>query len=251
MPVYRLDNALRFPDPADADESGLLAVGGDLGPERLLLAYSLGIFPWYEEGQPILWHSPNPRMVLRPEELRLSRSLRKTLRSGRFDLVLDRAFPEVIRACAEIPRRGQRGTWITTDMIEAYEHLFERGYAHSAEAYVEGELVGGLYGVSLGSCFFGESMFSRHANASKAAFAALSLQLASWGFTLLDCQLPTPHLARFGAVEWGRERFLATLRTALAVPTRRGRWHFDAPPDARLGGGPSEGSSRSPDASNR
>ncbi|MBW2493225.1 MAG: leucyl/phenylalanyl-tRNA--protein transferase [Deltaproteobacteria bacterium] len=227
MPVYRLTNELIFPDPEDADPSGLLAVGGDLGAERLLLAYSMGIFPWYEDGLPILWHSPDPRMVLLPDQLRVSRSLRKAQRGCDLEIRLDSDFEAVIRACARAPRDGQDGTWITDAMIDAYLRLFELGCAHSAETWQGDELVGGLYGVSLGGCFFGESMFARSANASKVAFATLVEQLARWEFDLIDCQVHTEHLARFGATEWPRSRFLEVLEKSLAKQTRRGRWQLD------------------------
>jgi leucyl/phenylalanyl-tRNA--protein transferase len=226
--VYRLTGELSFPAPHKADPSGLLAVGGDLDTKRLLLAYSMGIFPWYEDGLPILWHSPDPRMALLPEELRVSRSLRKVLRDQPFEIRLDGAFEAVVRACARIPRGGQDGTWITEEMIGAYRQLFELGYAHSAEAWSDGELVGGLYGVSLGGCFFGESMFATSADASKAAFATLVAQLARWDFDLIDCQVHTDHLARFGATEWPRSRFLSALEKSLAKTTRRGCWQFDS-----------------------
>jgi len=216
VPIYRLTNELSFPAPDDAEPSGLLAVGGDLGTERLLLAYSMGIFPWYEDDLPILWHSPDPRMILLPGHLRVSRSLRKTLRDQSFEIRLDGDFEAVIRACARAPRDGQDGTWITDEMIDAYLRLFELGCAHSAEAWLDGELVGGLYGVSLGGCFFGESMFASRADASKVAFVALVEQLARWEFDLIDCQVHTDHLARFGATEWPRSR-----------KTRRGHWRFD------------------------
>jgi leucyl/phenylalanyl-tRNA--protein transferase len=227
VPVYRLTNELSFPVPEDAEPSGLLAVGGDLGAERLLLAYSMGIFPWYEDGLPILWHSPDPRMILLPGHLRVSRSLRKALRDQSFEIRLDGDFEAVIRACAHAPRDGQDGTWITEEMVDAYLRLFELGCAHSAEAWRGAELVGGLYGVSLGGCFFGESMFASCANASKVAFVALVEQLARWEFDLIDCQVHTDHLARFGATEWPRSRFLSALEESLAKQTRRGRWRFD------------------------
>jgi len=227
VPIYRLTRELRFPPPEEAEPSGLLAVGGDLGPDRLLLAYSMGIFPWYEDGLPILWHSPDPRMVLIPAELRVSRSLRKTMRDQPFEIRLDGAFDSVIRACADTPRSGQDGTWITDEMIEAYLQLFELGYAHCAEAWSGDALVGGLYGVSLGGSFFGESMFATRADASKVAFATLVAQLARWDFDLIDCQVHTEHLARLGATEWPRSRFLSRLRKSLAKPTRRGRWRLN------------------------
>jgi leucyl/phenylalanyl-tRNA--protein transferase len=228
MPVYRLGPELAFPPPEDAEASGLLAVGGDLEPERLLLAYALGIFPWYEDGLPILWHSPDPRMVLRPAELHVPRRLARRARQAQFRLTLDTAFPEVIRACAGTPRPGQRGTWITQDMTLAYVRLHELGFAHSAEAWEGEALVGGVYGVSLGGCFFGESMFTRRPDASKLAFVALVRQLERWGCDLLDCQVRTEHLARFGAREWPRARFLEALAAGLDADTRRGRWQLDA-----------------------
>ncbi len=228
MPVRRLSAELVFPPPEDADANGVVAVGGDLRPERLLLAYARGIFPWPAEGLPLLWHSPDPRMVLRPRELRLSHSLRKTLRRGRYRVSLDRAFGRVIRACAGIPRPGQAGTWITPEMTRAYEELHAQGFAHSAEAFLGEELAGGLYGISLGGCFFGESMFAGRPDASKVAFATLVRQLAAWDFDLVDCQIHTEHLARLGAREWSRAHFLAALRRSVERPTRRGRWSLDA-----------------------
>jgi leucyl/phenylalanyl-tRNA--protein transferase len=226
MPVYRLRAALAFPPPDRAERSGLLAVGGDLSSERLLLAYSLGIFPWYET-PPILWFSPDPRMVIEPENLHVSRRLRRRLRQGHFELRLDTAFPRVIRACADMRREQGPGTWITPEMADAYVALHEQGYAHSSEAWQHGELVGGVYGVSLGAAFFAESMFHVATDASKAALTALVWQLAAWGFPLFDCQLPTAHLASLGARPWPRARFLAALAAALRAPTRRGRWTLD------------------------
>jgi leucyl/phenylalanyl-tRNA---protein transferase len=228
VPIYRLDDRLLFP-PADEAEEGLLAVGGDLRPDRLLLAYSRGIFPWYEKG-PILWHSPDPRMVLRADELRVSRSLRKTIRRAPFRLTLDAAFVRVMAACGSVRRPGQRSTWITPAMRDAYEELHRRGLAHSVEAWKDGQLAGGLYGVSLGAVFFGESMFARAPDASKVAFVALVEQLRAWRIGLIDCQVYTPHLARFGAREWPRRQFLKELRKALERPTRQGPWAFDPPP---------------------
>ena len=229
MTIFRLSEEFVFPDPQLADSSGLLAIGGDLHPRRLLLAYSQGIFPWYEEDLPILWHSPDPRMILVPSEIRISRSLRRTLRKAPFDIRLDTAFERVIRACAAKPRPGQAGTWITEEMIGAYCDLHELGFAHSAEAWSGDELVGGLYGISLGSSFFGESMFANRSDASKLAFATLVGQLERWSFTLIDCQVHTDHLAGLGAVGWSRESFLEALRASLHVPTRRGCWHLEEP----------------------
>ncbi len=212
-----------FPDPRRATPDGLLACGGDLSPERLLAAYESGVFPWYESG-PILWFSPDPRMVLLPSQLRVSRSLRRSLGRTGVEVRFDTAFEAVIRACAETPRAGQSGTWITPEMIEAYCRLHSQGYAHSAEAWQGEELVGGLYGVSLGAAFFGESMFAWRDDASKMAFVQLVHRLNDWNFQLIDCQIYTEHLARFGAVLWPRTRFLAALEIALESPTRRGSW---------------------------
>ncbi|MBI3181907.1 MAG: leucyl/phenylalanyl-tRNA--protein transferase [Myxococcales bacterium] len=225
MPVYVLgpDPEL-FPAPQLADDSGLLAIGGDLSARRLLAAYSQGIFPWPAQGLPLLWHSPDPRFVLEPGELHIPRSLRKVIRCGAFEVRLDTAFEQVIAGCARVRRRGQRGTWITPEMRSAYCELHHLGYAHSAESWAGGELQGGLYGVSLGSAFFGESMFARAPDASKVAFVQLVQQLAHWGFSMVDCQQETEHLARFGATGWPRERFLAELGRALLRPTRRGPW---------------------------
>lgn len=231
MTVYRLGEEIAFPPPEDADESGLLAVGGDLSPERLLLAYALGIFPWYDDTQPILWHSPDPRLVLVPGDLVVSRSLRRLLNRAPFAVTLDGDFEAVIRACASTPRKHDAGTWITCEMIAAYSKLFDLGFAHCVEARCDGELVGGLYGVSLGRCFFGESMFQRRNDASKVAFVTLVRQLEAWGFEMVDCQVQTHHLARFGATEWSRQRFLTALERTIRAPTRRGRWRFDPPAD--------------------
>jgi leucyl/phenylalanyl-tRNA--protein transferase len=229
--VAELVRAFPFPDPRKSDGRGLLAYGGDLAAERLLAAYAQGIFPWYDEA-PILWFSPDPRSVLRPEDLHLSRSLAKRERSHPFALKMDTAFERVIRACSEVPRPDQDGTWITEDMILAYIELHRLGFAHSVEAWRRDEngrevLVGGLYGVSLGRAFFGESMFAIESDASKIAFAALVRQLDRWDFAFIDCQVETAHLTRFGATEWPRPKFLAALATALEFETRRGSWYFD------------------------
>ncbi len=203
-------------------------MGGDLRPERLILAYSEGIFPWYQRG-PILWHSPDPRMVLLADRLRVPRSLAKTIRRKPYALTLDTAFARVISACASVRRPGQRTTWITSAMKTAYVELHRRGYAHSVESWKDGELVGGLYGVSLGGAFFGESMFALAPDASKIAFVALVEQLRRWGIDLIDSQVYTEHLARFGAEEWPRRDYLAALRQALRRSNRLGRWSFDEP----------------------
>jgi leucyl/phenylalanyl-tRNA---protein transferase len=229
MPVFRLDDRLAFP-PAECAEDGLLAFGGDLRPERLLLAYSCGIFPWYEEGLPILWHSPDPRMVLEGKRLHVPRSLEKAIRRAPYRLTLDTAFRPVMEACASTPRSGQEGTWITREMLEAYTELHRRGYAHSAEAWRGEQLVGGLYGVSLGGAFFGESMFARAKDASKILFVALTRDLLHRGIALVDCQVYTEHLARFGAQEWPRPRYLAALAQALRKPTQGGNWTWSRNP---------------------
>ncbi len=227
MTVYRLGKTLAFPPPEEAEPSGLLAVGGDLSPDRLLLAYAMGIFPWYTDDTPILWFSPDPRGVLTPATLVVHRSLARRVRSGCYEVTLDRAFGDVIRGCADSPREGQLGTWITGDMIRAYEALHALGFAHSVETWRDGRLVGGLYGVSLGSAFFGESMFSRERDASKVALVRLVRQLGRWGFGLVDCQVRNDHLASLGAEQWRRTRFLEALANCLQDPTRRGPWSFD------------------------
>jgi leucyl/phenylalanyl-tRNA--protein transferase len=225
MPRRRVINQFTFPDPNQADADGLVAYGGDLHPQRLLAAYAQGIFPWpYDANWPLLWFSPDPRMVLLPAALHTSRSLQKTLKKQRFAVRFDTAFAQVVRLCATTPRPRQRGTWITADMVQAYCVLHELGFAHSAETWADGELVGGLYGVSLGAAFFGESMFAQRPDASKVAFVQLVRQLQAWDFHLVDCQMYTDHLASFGAVLWPRQRFLQALAKALQVPTRRGRW---------------------------
>jgi leucyl/phenylalanyl-tRNA--protein transferase len=227
MPIFRLDERLVFPPPALADPNGILAVGGDLRPERLLLAYSMGIFPWFSDDMPILWHSPDPRLVVTPATLHVGRSLRKALRKRPYEVRLDTAFPAVIDACARARRPGQNGTWITGDMRAAYVELHRRGYAHSAEAWQGERLVGGLYGVSLGGVFFGESMFAHADDASKIAFVTLVRQLAAWGIELIDCQVYTEHLASLGAEEWSRSRFLRALERVVRQPTRTGPWQLD------------------------
>jgi leucyl/phenylalanyl-tRNA--protein transferase len=222
VPVYALGPALAFPPPEGAVR-GLVAVGGDLSPERLLLAYRSGIFPWYDEG-PILWHSPDPRCVLPTDRVHVGRTMRRVLAQGKFEVRYDTEFSRVIRACKAAPRAGQDGTWITDEMEDAYVVLHRMGYAHSIETWEGGELVGGLYGVSLGRMFFGESMFSRRPNASKVALVRLAEKVAGWGFPLIDAQVPTPHTVAMGAEEWPRSRFLASLEAALAHPTRLGPW---------------------------
>lgn len=225
MPIFRLTDELTFPPPHLA-EDGLLAVGGDLSAERLLLAYSAGIFPWYSEEDPLLWWSPDPRMVLYPEHFHISRSLRRVMKKGTFRFSLDTAFDQVIAACSETPRPGQDGTWIVPEMIAAYGDLHERGFAHSIECWdaESGALVGGLYGLSLGAAFFGESMFSWVPNASKATMATLSAVCAANELKLIDCQLPTPHLLSLGAREIPRAQYLEELQEAMGAATLQGPW---------------------------
>jgi leucyl/phenylalanyl-tRNA--protein transferase len=216
-----------FPDPETAlrEPDGLLAVGGDLRPERLLEAYANGIFPWYSEGQPLLWWSPDPRAVFTTDGVRLSSRFRRWLRSCDWTVVADRAFDQVVRACAEVPRRGQHGTWITGAMCEAYAELHARGHAHSIEVLDgDGHLAGGLYGVAVGRMFFGESMFSARSGGSKVALAGLAHVLRGWSWPLLDAQLENPHLMTMGAQAWPRTRFLREVRRLVALPGRAGPW---------------------------
>jgi leucyl/phenylalanyl-tRNA--protein transferase len=219
-----------FPPVSRTSSEGVIAVGGRPDPETLLEAYSRGIFPWPHEGMPLLWFCPNPRFVLLPGEAHVSRSLRKVMRRGTYEVRADTAFSEVMRGCSSVPRPGQDGTWITPGMLAGYTALHQQGLAHSIEAWQDGELVGGLYGVSLGAVFYGESMFAHAPDASKVAFATLLANLVRWRFDLVDCQNATEHLARFGAEDWPRARFLAALKRALRVPTRRGPWEFEIGP---------------------
>jgi len=227
VPVFRLDDRPVFPDPELAHSSGVIAVGGDLTPDRVLRGYAVGIFPWYSEGQPILWHSPDPRFVLEPCRLHVGKSLRNRLNRRPFRISMDTAFEAVVAACARAPRPGQDGTWITEDMLRSYKGLHDLGFAHSVEAWEGDDLVGGLYGVSLGGIFFGESMFALAADASKIAFVSLVRQLERWGFSLLDSQVYTEHVERFGAFEIPRREYLDVLKYCLTSPTRRGAWRFD------------------------
>ena len=209
--------------------SGLLAAGADLSTERLLQAYRQGIFPWYSAGEPILWWSPDPRMVLFPDELQVSRSLQKTLRKHAFEVRVDCAFQAVMSACAQAPRDGQNGTWITGEMIDAYCKLHQQGIAHSVETWMDGELAGGLYGIAIGRAFYGESMFARASDASKIAFVHLVRQLQRWQFGIIDCQMRTEHLARFGAREIPRSEFSALLAKLVNCdnPVTKNPWKFD------------------------
>jgi leucyl/phenylalanyl-tRNA--protein transferase len=229
MAMFRLNqHDLRFPAVDQASPEGLLAVGGDLRPERLLQAYRHGIFPWYNDDQPILWWSPDPRAVLFPDKLHVSRSLKRTFRSNVFTLTLDTCFREVMTQCAgPRPQYPEGGTWITDDMLNAYTRLHELGYAHSVETWQDDRLVGGLYGVAIGGAFFAESMFTRVDDASKVALVKLVTQLQAWNFRLIDCQQFSPHVSRFGAEEIPRSVFIRYLTQALTIPDRRGRWTFE------------------------
>jgi leucyl/phenylalanyl-tRNA--protein transferase len=220
--IPRLSHYLTFPDPRTATEEGIVAYGGDLSPSRLMLAYRMGIFPWYGPNDPILWWSPDPRLILELDDFRLRRSLRKKLKD--FDIRFDTAFTEVICECARAPRRGQNGSWIVPEMIEAYETLHALGHAHSVEAYQNGVLVGGLYGVCVGRVFCGESMFAKVSDASKAAFAVLVDHLKEWGFEFIDCQVPTEHLKSLGAKEVSKEMFLTRLDHGLKGPECINSW---------------------------
>ncbi len=231
MPVFRLDDRLVFP-PVHLAEDGLLALGGDLRPERLLLAYTQGIFPWYAENLPILWHSPDPRMVMTTRDLVVGKSLRKTIRRRPYELKMDTAFLQVLEGCSSVPRPGQTGTWLIPEMVAAYTKLHELGFAHSIEAWQDDKLVGGLYGVSLGATFFGESMFAHAPDASKVAYVACVRQLDAWKIGLIDCQVHTEHLERFGAYEISRLRYIELLKVALDEPTKRGTWTFELDPVA-------------------
>ena len=210
-----------------ADPNGLLAAGGDLSPGRLLDAYRHGIFPWFSQGDPVLWWSPDPRMVLHVDDLRVTRSLRRTVRSRRFTVTFDRAFLDVMRGCAA-PRQDQDGTWITPVMIGAYAELSRLGYAHSVEAWADGILAGGLYGVAIGRMFYGESMFARRTDASKVAFVHLVRQLRRWQFRLVDCQMSTAHLASLGAREIPRQAFARQAAALVLQPPVPGPWQADA-----------------------
>lgn len=219
---------LRFPPVDSASPEGLLAVGGDLQPERLLEAFRHGIFPWYDDDQPILWWSPDPRTVLFPPKLHISRSLKRSLRPGIFHVTFDTCFREVMTQCAgPRPQYPDGGTWITAEMLDAYTRLHELGYAHSVEAWQDGALVGGVYGVAIGGAFFAESMFTRTSDASKVALVSLIRQLQAWGFGLMDCQQSSPHVMRLGAEEIPRHVFIQHLNAALTLPDRCGRWKFD------------------------
>lgn len=204
--------SLAFPDPRDANEDGILAWGGDLNPSRLLRAYQNGIFPWYSHGDPILWWSPDPRLIMELNDFKLSKSLKKSMK--KFTYKFDTNFQEVMLKCATTPRKDQNGTWINKDVIEAYTELHNLGHAHSVETYYQGELVGGLYGLAIGKVFCGESMFAHKSDASKAAYATLVQCLKQWGYNFIDCQVPTNHLKSLGAKEVARDYFLMRLKNS-------------------------------------
>ncbi len=213
-----------FPDPESAEEDGMLACGGDLSPSTLLEAYASGIFPWYDDNTPIIWWSPNPRLVLFPEKFRTTKSLLQSVRNKTFEIKFDSNFPAVIDNCSKIRRKGQKGTWITQKMKNAYIELHHIGIAHSVETYLNGKLAGGLYGISLGTAFFGESMFHLERDASKVAFYQLIERIKSWDFDFVDAQVPTNHLKSLGAEEISRKKFLQLLNESLKTETYIGNW---------------------------
>lgn len=223
MPVYLLNDDLVFPSPTEANEDGLLAIGGDLSVDRLLLAYEIGLFPWYNPTDPILWWSPDPRCILYIKDLKISKSMRNVLNQKRFNVSYDTAFKDVIAACSKAPRKDA-GTWISEDIMKAYIDLHQLGMAHSVEVWEGEKLVGGLYGVSLGSAFFGESMFSAKSNTSKLGFIYFARALKQWGFEWIDCQIMNPHLRSLGATDVPRAEFLKLLQSALEHNTRKGLW---------------------------
>jgi leucyl/phenylalanyl-tRNA--protein transferase len=223
MPVFQLTEKLIFPSPELAEENGLLAIGGDLSTERLLLAYSNGIFPWYSAGDPILWWCPSPRLVISPNEFKVPKRLHRFIKQQKYQVTMDQSFKQVVMACASAADRQKKGTWINEDMIEAYTHLHELGYAHSIECWLDDQLAGGLYGIALGKIFFGESMFSHQSNTSKIALVFLVKQLTKRNFKLIDCQLKTGHLMQFGAREIPGSEFQDHL-TNYANLTSKGKW---------------------------
>ncbi len=222
---YFLNEKLYFPPVDKADEHGILAIGGDLSPERLLFAYQSGIFPWFNEEDPIIWWSPDPRFVMYPADLKISKSMNQVLKKQVFAITFDTDFRGVMTACQTVRRQGQSGTWITEDMVAAYCELHQLGFAHSVEAWQGGELVGGLYGVSLGKAFFGESMFAKVSNASKAAYITLVQKLSKLSFQIIDCQVYTEHLGSLGAVNISRSEFIAQVSQALQAETLQGNWN--------------------------
>ena len=219
-----MDRNIQFPDPNKTDDEGLVAVGGELSADFLVAAYAQGVFPWFNEGDPLMWFSPNPRMVLLTKDFKVSKSLRQLIRSDKFELRIDTCFNKVIAQCSNIKREGQDGTWITEDMERAYNELHDLGITHSFETYMNGELVGGLYGVSLGKAFFGESMFFKEANASKFAFYYLVEWCKQHDFHFIDAQQSTSHMKSLGAKDIPRKEFLEMLQKALQHNTHQGRW---------------------------
>ena len=218
---------LTFPDPEEADDSGLLAVGGDLSIKRLIHAYSRGIFPWYEEGMPILWWSPDPRMVLFPDKMIISHSLKQTVKKNSFHITFDQRFEQVIEECSVTPRRDEEGTWITRDMKSAYINLHEAGFAHSVESWLDDRLVGGLYGVTIGKAFFGESMFHKETNASKVALFHLVEKLKDWEYEIIDAQVYTNHLESLGGEMIPRNQYLKLLEKVIGKEGKGGKWEFE------------------------
>ena len=233
--MHVLSDDIAFPDPAHATEDGLVAIGGDLSPERLLCAYRSGIFPWPTPSYPLLWFSPSPRYAFVPTEIHVPKRLQRLMRQNAFEVRMDTAFAQVIERCAQTKRPDQNGTWITDEMLEAYTALHRLGYAHSVEAWRGDKLVGGVYGVALGGGFAGESMFADEDNASKVAFVTLSAQLQRWGFTLIDCQVHTEHLERFGARAFNRRKFLTQWQDAVSRPTKIGPWQIEITPAEAVG----------------
>lgn len=223
MPVFKLTEEIIFPPVNLASEEGILAIGGDLSSKRLLEAYSKGIFPWFSENDPIIWWSPDPRFVIFPDSIKISKSMKQVLKKNTFKITYDRAFETVIKECSK-PRAKEKETWITGEMVSAYINLHKIGYAHSVEAWQNDKIVGGLYGVSIGKCFFGESMFSKVSNASKAAFITCSLLLKNYGFSLIDCQVYTDHLLSLGAQEISRSKFINLLNEGLKHKSIIGNW---------------------------
>ncbi len=231
MPLFRLSERIEFPPAWLARSDGLLCIGGDLCLERLLLAYQKGIFPWFSKNEPLLWWSPDPRLVLFPDTINISRSLKKKIKKTPFKITVDNAFEQTIISCSKPRRGGIEGTWLVEEMIDAYIQLHKHGYAHSIETWHGNALVGGLYGVCLGGFFFGESMFSLESNASKIALVALATLLKTHGFDMIDCQVTTPHLLNMGAVEISRDRFLKNLASSIARKMNPSIWDPSQPLD--------------------
>ena len=226
MTVFSLSEKIEFPPAFLADFDGLLCVGGDLSCERILCAYRNGIFPWFSKDEPVLWWSPDPRLVLFPQDIKISKSLKKKIKKKYFKITMDQAFEEVIHACSYTRRENNQETWLVDEMIEAYTSLHKKGYAHSVEAWKDGKLAGGLYGISLGGAFFGESMFTLISDASKTALAALCFYLEKLKFDFIDCQVTTKHLISMGAVEISRIEFLCMLQSSLKRQDITGKWKF-------------------------